>query len=354
MSTDESYTTVVVGGGQAGLAAGFFLSQQGQNFVILDGHKNVGDSWRRRWDSLRLFTPAKYDALPGLPFPAERDYLPTKDEVADYLRMYVEKFDLPVKSNAEVKRLTQSGEGFRIETGAHGYLARQVIIATGAYQLPRIPAFGDELNPAIIQLHSNDYRNPGQLPGGRILVVGAGNSGAEIAHELARAGREVWLSGRDVGHIPANTLGKYFDGRPYWWFISHILSIDTPLGRKMRDQVLHHGNPLIRSERKEILAVGIQPVARLDGVRSGKPIFQDGQSLEVDAVVWATGFRPDYHWIEMPIFDEFGFPVHQRGLVTGVRGMYFVGLHFQTALTSALLGGVGRDAETITKQIAIQ
>ena len=354
MSTQETYHTVVIGGGQAGLVAGYYLAQQGGDFIILDGYSRVGEAWRKRWDSLRLFTPAKFDALPGLPFPADGSYFPTKDEVADYLEAYAAKLRLPVRSNTQVDKLAQDGESYRITAGAQNFRAKNVIVATGPYQMPSLPSFAKELDPALFQLHSSVYRNPDHLPGERVLVVGAGNSGAEIALELARAGRRVWLAGRDVGHIPADRLGKYFDGKPYWWFISHVLSINTPIGRKMREQVLYHGSPLIRSNRDEIIKAGIQPVARLAGVSSGMPLLQDGQTLEVDAVVWATGFRPHYCWIDLPIFDENGFPNHQSGVVASARGLYFVGLHFQTALTSALIGGVGRDAQYVTTQIHLQ
>jgi putative flavoprotein involved in K+ transport len=350
MSTEEAYTTVVIGGGQAGLAAGYYLAEKGQKFIILDGYPRVGDAWRKRWDSLRLFTPAKFNALPGLPFPAADSYFPTKDDVADYLEAYAVQYRLPVRANTQVEKLERDGESYRITANTQSFRAVKVIVATGAYQSPYTPSFAKELDPAYVQLHSRAYRNPNQLPVGRVLVVGAGNSGAEIALELSRAGRQVWLSGRDVGHIPANQLAIYFGGRLYWWFISHVLSINTPIGRKMRAQVLHHGNPLIRANRKEILDAGIQPVPRLTGVSSGKPLLQDGQVLEVDAVVWATGFRPDYGWVELPIFDEYGIPKHQRGVVAGASGLYFVGLHFQTALTSALIGGVAKDAHYITNQ----
>ncbi len=182
-------------------------------------------------------------------------------------------------------------------------------------------------------------------------MVGAANSGAEIALELKKAGRQVFLSGRDVGRIPADRLGSYFGGRPYWWFINNVLTIDTPIGRKMRQQVLHHGNPLIRSRRNEILQAGVEPAPRMVQVSNGKPCLQDGQIVEPAVIVWATGFKPDYHWIKLPIFDEYGFPKHQRGVVSQASGLYFLGLHFQTGLTSALLGGVGKDAQFVTRSM---
>ena len=349
MSTEETYQTIVVGGGQAGLAAGYYLARQGENFIILDGASGAGMAWRRRWDSLRLFTPAQYDGLPGMPFPGEDYYFPTKDEVAGYLESYAAKFQLPLRLNTGVESLEREGGGYRLAAAGRTFIAHNVIVATGAYQSPHIPAFAEQLDPAIVQLHSHAYRNPDQIPAGRVLVVGAGNSGVEIGLELSKAGREVWLSGRDVGHIPAERLGRYFSGRPYWWFISRVLSIATPVGRKMRRQVLEHGNPLIRSSRREVLQAGIQVATRLAGVEAGRPRMQGGRTLEPAAVVWATGFRPDYRWIKLPVFDGNGFPRHERGVVPEAPGLYFAGLHFQSALTSALLGGVGRDVQYITR-----
>jgi putative flavoprotein involved in K+ transport len=349
MSTEEIFNTIVIGGGQAGLAAGYYLAQQGQNFVILDGEQKLGQVWRRRWDSLRMFTPVKFNALPGLPFPGDDFYFPTKDEAADYLERYADKLQLPVRPNTKIEKLEREGESYRLSAGEHSFKAEAVIVATGSYQAPYIPAFAAELDPAICQLHTYDYRSPGQIPAGRVLVVGAGNSGADIGLELRKAGREVWLSGRDVGHIPANQLGKYFGGRPFWWFINHVMTIKTPLGRKMRQRTLHHGDPLIRYNRKDILQVGIQPAPRLAGVQAGKARLQDGRILDIQAVVWATGFRPDYQWIGLPVFDQYGFPRHQRGVVPEAQGLYFLGLPFQSGPTSSQMGGVGRDAEFITR-----
>ncbi len=250
-----------------------------------------------------------------MPFPGGDNYFPSKDEAADYLESYALKFHLPIRPDTKIERLERDGDSYRLSSDSHSFEARNIIVATGAYQSPYIPAFATQLDPAICQLHSYAYRNPDQIPAGRVLVVGAGNSGAEIGLELRKAGREVWLSGRDVGHIPANQLGKYFRGRPYWWLISHVLSIDTPVGRKMQAQVRQHGNPLIRSNRKEVKKAGIQVASRLAGVQAGKPHLQDGRTLDVEAVVWSTGFRPDYQWIKLPIFNGNGAPNHERGVV---------------------------------------
>lgn len=352
MSMDESFQTIVVGGGQAGLAAGYLLAQQGNSLAILDENSRTGDVWRNRWDSLRLFTPSKYNSLPRKPFPKPDFYFPIKDEVADYLEEYAGQFRLPVRHGVKVEALTRSDQGYRLSTGAGSFSARNVIVATGPYQKPYMPSFARELDPAILQLHSSAYRNPQQIPVQNILVVGAGNSGAEIGLELARSGKRIWLAGRDVGRIPADRLGKAFGGRLYWWFISRVLSVNTPIGRKMKSNVLYHGTPLIRASRQEVVEAGIESTPRVSGVLSGKPQLEDGRSLPAEGVIWATGFRPDYKWIDLPVFDEHGYPRHKRGIVPEAPGLYFVGLHFQSALSSALLGGVGAEAEYIVKQVA--
>ncbi len=352
MSIEESFQTIVVGGGQAGLATGYFLARKGDHFTILDENKRTGEAWRSRWDSLRLFTPSKYNGLPGMPFPKPDFYFPTKDEVTDYLEAYAGQFKLPVQHGVKVEALTRNDQGYRLSTGAGSYHARDVIVATGPYQKPYIPAFARELDPAILQMHSSAYCNPAQIPVQNILVVGAGNSGAEIGLELARAGKCVWLAGRDVGRIPADRLGRVLGGRPYWWFISRVLSVNTPMGRRMRSNILFHGRPLIRANRQEIAGAGIESTPRVSGVLAGKPQVEDGRSLPVEGVIWATGFRPDFKWIDLPVFDEQGYPRHQRGVVQGAPGLYFVGLPFQTALSSTLLGGVGAEARYIVQQIA--
>lgn len=351
MPAVESFRTVVVGGGQAGLAAAYYLSRGGDDFVVLESNARIGETWRRRWDSLRLFTPSKYNGLPGMPFPADDFYFPTKDETADYIQKYVSRFQIPVRLNTTVESLTRTDGRFDLVAGGKTFVATNVIVATGAYQVPAVPPLARNLNPKIAQIHSSAYRNPDQIPDGNILVAGAGNSGSEIAIELAGAGRKVWLSGRDVGRIPANELGRIFGGRPYWAFISRVLSIDTPIGRKVREKALRDGTPLIRLTAKDIIDAGVSRCARVSGSNDGKPVLEDGKTLDVSGVVWATGYRPDYGWIRLPIFDDRGYPLHVRGTVPQIPGLYFVGLHFQTALASALLGGVGRDARYISDHL---
>jgi putative flavoprotein involved in K+ transport len=352
MSSTEGFNTIVIGGGQSGLAAGYYLSQRGDNYIILDENTRSGETWRNRWDSLRLFTPSQNNHLPGMKFPKPDFYFPTKDEAADYLETYAMQFKLPVQYGLKVDRLQRNENGFRLTAGASDYHARNVIIATGAFRTPYTPAIAEELAPGIFQMHSAGYRKPADVVGQNILVVGAGNSGAEIALELAKAGRKVWLAGRDVGRIPADKLGRLMGGRPYWWFIRKVMTIHTPIGRRMKAAVLTHGNPLIRARREEVAEAGVELTPRLMGAVGGKPQLQSGRVLPAEGVVWATGFRPDYSWINLPVFDQTGHPRHEQGVVNEAPGLFFVGLHFQTGLTSSLMGGVGDDAKYITGQIS--
>jgi len=351
MENEEHFHTIVIGGGQAGLAAAYYLSRLGVDFVVLEAQARLGEPWRKRWDSLRLFTPSKFNGLPGMQFPRADFYFPTKDEVGQYIQDYAERFHLPIRLNAAVNSLSQSDGHYCVTAGPNSFLAKNVIVATGAYQQPVIPTFAQELNPGIVQLHSSEYRNPEQVPDGNVLVVGAGNSGAEIAVELAASGRKVWLSGRNVGRIPADTLGRIFGGRPYWFFISHVLSQDTRVGRKVRAKALHQGTPLIRLAPNDVTNAGVTRCPRMNGSNQGLPCLEDGRVLDVKSIVWATGFRNDFTWIQLPIIDARGYPLHDRGTVLRAPGVYFVGLHFQTALSSSLLGGVGVDAKHVVQRI---
>jgi putative flavoprotein involved in K+ transport len=228
-----------------------------------------------------------------------------------------------------------------------------VIVATSPFQSPSIPAFSSELEPSIYQLHSSAYCNPQQVPSHKVLVVGAGNSGADISLELVETGRKVWLAGRNVGRIPTNAaVGRAFDGRLAWWIMSHVLNVSTPVGKKMRSQGLQHGAPLGHVTREEIAEAGVELTPCVAGVQSGRPKLEDGRIPDVDGVIWATGFHPDYSWLHLPIFDEQGHPRHWRGVVKDAPGLYFIGLLFQSALTSSLLGGVGADAAFIARQIS--
>ena len=351
--TPDRIETIVIGGGQSGLAVGYHLMRQGRPFVILDANERIGDSWRKRWDSLRVFTPARLDGLPGMPFPAPASSFPTKDEVADYLVAYAARFDLPVRTGVRVDGLSRLGDRFVVASGDRRFEADNVVVASGAYHHPRVPVFAPELDPAIVQLHSSEYRNPSQLQEGGVLVVGAGNSGAEIALEVSR-GHRTWLSGRDPGQEPVRPgSGRDRLVTPLMWFVAmHVLTVRTPIGRKVRQKFRSRGIPLARVRRKDLTAAGIELVPRTAGARDGLPVLEDGRVLDVANVIWCTGFVPDFAWIDLPVFDEDGDPVHDRGIVGSEPGLYFVGLFFLYALASSLIGGVGRDAEHIAKHIA--
>lgn len=323
---------------------GYYLSQQESDFTILDANKRVGDVWRDRWDSLRLFTQAQHSSLPGMPFPAKEDYYPTKDEMADYLETYADRFDLPVQLDTRVDSLTRNGERYTLTTDSQRFHADHVVVATGPFRHPAIPEFSDALDSSITHLHSSAYRNPAQLPDS-VLVVGAGNSGAEIANELAATDRRTLLAGRDVGNFPL----RLFNSRLFWLLAGTILTSDTILGRKLQKEAKEYTDPLIRLSSKSLRQAGVTRVSRMDGVVDGMPRLEDGRVLDVAVVVWATGFRPDYSWIAVPelTLDEDGYPVHDRGVVDGEPGLYFVGLSYQHTLVSATVGGVCTDARHI-------
>jgi putative flavoprotein involved in K+ transport len=358
MSDTEQIETVVVGGSQAGLSVGYHLAQRGLSFVILDSHERIGDAWRKRWDSLRLFTPARFNGLDGMPFPGPAHAFSTKDEVADYLETYANRFGLPVRTGVRVKRLSRNGTGFLIDAGACRFEANNVVVAIGSYQHPRTPAFAGQLDPDIVQLHSGAYRNLAQLQDGRVLVVGMGNSGAEIALEVALS-HPTWLSGTASGRVPfrlESRMAQYVLLPAMFRVIGHwVLTVDTPIGRSVRPKLLAHGAPVVRVTPADLAAAGVQRVRRVIGTRDGFPVLEDDRVLRVENVIWCTGFRPDFSWINLPIFGqdrEPHEPNHRRGIVGDEPGLYFVGLSFLYAMSSGFLPGVGRDAEHVVEHIA--
>lgn len=352
----ERVQTVVIGAGQAGLATGHHLQRLGVPFVILDAHERVGDNWRTRWDSLRLFTPARYDAIEGMPFPAPRTSFPTKDEMAAYLERYAAHFRLPVRSGITVRRVTRRGDAFVLETSGGTIEAENVVVAMANFQQPRIPAFAAELDPAIVQLHSKSYRSPAQLRDGSVLVVGAGNSGAEIGIELARAKRRVIVAGAVPGEVPfrmASFIGRHVLGPVLLRFVFHrVLTLSTPIGRRVHARALARTTPLIRVKERDLVAAGVERGVRVSGVRNGRPVLADGRELDVANVVWCTGFDPGFSWVDLPVFAPDGRPLERRGIVASEPGLYFVGLHYQYALSSAMVQGASRDARHVAEVIA--
>jgi putative flavoprotein involved in K+ transport len=349
----ERFETVIIGGGQAGLAAGYHLAERGVPFQILDAGERIGDSWRNRWDSLRLFTPAHFDGLPGMRFPAPKWTFPTKDEMADYLQAYVDRFELPVRMGMSVNGLRRDGDRYVVTSGERRFEADRVIVATGAFRIPKVPGFAFDLDPSIVQLHSSEYRNPGQLASGDVLVVGLGNSGAEITSEVARS-HGTWLSGKETGQIPfrhgpatARTAFRVVRFLGY-----HVITKRTPIGRRIGAKFSAKANPLIRVKTKDLIGLGVQRVPRVVGARDGLPMLDDGRVLGVANVIWCTGFRQDLRWIDLPVFGPDGLPAHDRGIVRSEPGLYFMGLVFQFAVSSDVIAGAGRDAKFIARHIA--
>ena len=350
----KSFHTIVIGGGQAGLSVGYYLARQGRPFVILDASRRVGDAWRQRWDSLRLFTPAAFDGLVGMKFPAAPFSFPTKDDMANYLEAYARRFQLPIRNGIRVDRLTRVGSRYLIEAGPERFEADHVVVAMSSYQVPRVPAFAKELRPDILQMHSTEYRNLRQLKPGGVLLVGAGNSGAEIAIEVARE-HPTWMSGRDTGHVPFRIDGlasRLFLMRLLFRVVFHrLLTVGTPIGRRVRRRMFTQGAPLIRVKPQHLAAAGIQRVPKMRGVIDGLPVLEDVGALEVANVIWCTGFGNGLSWIKLPIFETNGEPRHQSGVASDEPGLYFVGLHFLHSFSSTMIHGIARDAKRIADTI---
>jgi len=351
----EKYNVIVIAAGQAGLSVGYFLKKNNIDFLILDANERVGDSWRNRWDTLRLFTPARFNGLAGMPFPSDPNYFPTKDEMGDYLEEYAQHFKLPVRNNIKVDGLSREENKYCVTAGDQQFEADHVVIAMSNYQIPKIPAFAKDMNPGIVQMHSFDYRDMTQLQEGSVLVVGAGNSGSELALEAARNDRDVWLAGRDTGHIPFDiegTLAKLIMVRFVIRFLFHrILTTDTPIGKKVRPKVISHGGPLIRNKPKDFVEYGIKRIPKIVAVKNGLPVDENDEVIDVKNIIWCTGFYPAFSWIDIPIFKD-KEPNQERGVVKNEPGLYFVGMHFLYSLSSAMIHGAERDAEHVVSTIA--
>jgi putative flavoprotein involved in K+ transport len=353
INSPEHVETLVIGGGQAGLSVGYHLKKRGMPFLVLDANERVGDAWRNRWDSLRLFSPSRVNGLAGMPFPGESWRFPTKDEMGDYLESYAKRFEIPVRNGQKVDCLMRKNGRFFVTTKDSHYTADNVVVAMANHQEPKKPDFADELDPGIVQMHSSEYRTPSQLQDGSVLIVGAGNSGAELAKEFAGS-HEVVMSGKSSGELPfkmEGTLSRLFLLKLVGRVVFHrILTTSTPMGRKARRKMLRQASPLIRVKSKDLAEMGVERVPRTVGVRNGKPVLEDGRVQDVKNVVWCTGYDPGFSWIDLPVLGEYE-PNHRRGVVESEPGLYFVGLHFLYAMSSEMIHGVGRDAEYIVKAI---
>jgi putative flavoprotein involved in K+ transport len=352
-SNPEHVDTVVIGGGQAGLIVGHDLSQHGVDFIILDASKRIGDAWRNRWDSLRLFTQARMNGLPGMEFPAPGGEFVGKDEVADFLETYAETMQLPVRSGVRVDALRTDGDTYLVETTEGAIVARNVIVAMADYQKPKTPPFAKDLDPSIIQMHSSNYTNPGQLQDGDVLVVGLGNSGADIAYEVAK-GHHTIASGTVKGAIPfalESKFGRTIGTRLVRFAMVKILNTSTLIGRRTRPKMLDTGPPLVRIRPKELSEAGVQRVARIAGIEEGMPVTTDGVRLDVSNVIWCTGYTTGFNWIHLPVFGADGSPEHTRGIVSTQPGLYFVGLYFLHAVWSETITGVQPDVKHVVDHL---
>jgi len=343
--TDETSGPVIIGGGQAGLAAAWHLTRRGMRPVVLEASSRLGESWRSRWDSLRLFSPAQYDALPGMPFPAGTDTYPAKDPVGDYLERYAAESGLVVRLNSRVTGLSRLGEAFEVRTANDVLRTSRVVVATGPFQRPFVPAVGQKLDASVTQLHSADYRNPQALPDGPALVVGGGNSGLQIALELV-AGREVHIS---VGENPP-TLPQRIARRDLFWWLTRTGLLSVPATSRLGRRMQSRGEFVIGTRRRALKRAGVQFRPRLVDADGHTVRFADDTTLDVPVIVWATGYRSDYSWIQIPSVVKDSRVVHRRG-VTDVPGLYFIGLSWQHTRGSALLGFVGADAAYLADHI---
>ena len=351
----EHVQTLIIGAGQAGLATARHLQLSGRSCLVIDANERVGDGWRRQWDTLKLYSPAKYDGLPGLPFPAPAWSFPGKDDVADYFESYAKHFAVPVRLNTRVDRLAAHSDGYAATCGEHTIFADNVVVATGTFgRTPHIPDFADELDPMIMQMHSSEYRRPAQLREGAVLVVGGSHSGADIAYEVATDHPTI-LCGRDPGQVPTRLESPMFKVVfPMLLFVfMHVLTRRTPMGRKEMENIRNHGGPMLRVKRSDLLERGVERLhERVVGVRNGLPVLEGGRVLDVANVVWCTGFRQAYGWIDLPVFGEDGWPKEMRGVVDASPGLYFAGLGFQYSASSMFIAGASRDAAFVAEHIA--
>jgi putative flavoprotein involved in K+ transport len=349
----KHFETIIIGGGQAGLTVGYGLAKRGRSFLILDANKRIGDAWRHRWDSLKLFTPAYLNGLDGMPLPGKSHRFVSKDEMADYLEAYATHFKLPVNTGIRVDKLSKQENNFIISAGGQIYKSRNVVVAMSNYQNPKEPEFAKEINSSIVQLHSKEYKNQLQLKKGSVLIVGAGNSGADIALDVVKK-YKTFISGKEVGHVPFRIetfIARYLLVRLVRFLGHNILNTSTSVGRKLRPKALVSAAPLVRVKPKDLTDAGVERVPKVIGVQNGFPFLEDKRVLEVENIIWCSGYRSGFSWIDLPVLGEREEPFHERGIVAKEPGLYFVGLNFLYAMTSDTVTGMKRDVRHIVKQI---
>lgn len=354
-TSTEQIETVVIGAGQAGLSTAYHLQHRGREVLVLDANDRIGDGWRRQWDSLKLYSPARYDGLPGMAFPAQPWSFPGKDEVGDFMEAYAEHCGLTVRLGTRVDRVSaREGGGYLITCGSHTIEAENVVVATGTFgRTPYVPACAERLDPMIMQLHSSEYRRASQLRDGHVLVVGASHSGADVAFEVVGT-HPTMLCGRDPGQIPVRLDSPLFKvAFPIVVFVfKHVLNRRNPIGRRAMEEFRFHGGPALRVKRSDLLAKGVERVPdRVVDVVDGLPVLEGGRVVKTANVVWCTGFRQEFGWIDLSVFGEDGWPEELRGVVAKAPGLYFCGLGFQYAAASMLIAGAGRDAAFVARHL---
>ncbi|WP_411733297.1 flavin-containing monooxygenase [Paeniglutamicibacter sp.] len=349
-SRSQNHSTIIIGAGHCGLAMAHELAVRGEGFLMLEAGPAPGSSWNSRWESLELFTPAGHDGLPGRKFPARRGTFPTAGAVFDYLQSYAAAFEMPIQTSTTANHLEVGAEGeFSVQTTMGTFSSSRVVVATGVHQVPKIPELAKQISEDTSQLHSSDYRNPALIPDGPVAVVGFGTSGAQIACELASS-HEVTICGRPTPHVPEGLI-RYAPAL-YWFLVHRLLTRSTPAGRKVAQRIFTRGAPLIRVSTQDVESAGVTRAGRVDAVRDGVMVAQDGTPIEASTIIWATGYRPDYSWIEGLRTDEHGYPFHHRGISAEIPGLGFLGIPFQYGLTSGIIGGAGRDARYLARRLA--
>jgi putative flavoprotein involved in K+ transport len=341
------YDVIVIGAGQAGLSMGYYLKKGNSSFLILDNNERIGDVWRKRYDSLVLFTPRSFSSLHGLTLEGDPNRFPTKNEIADYLERYANTFDLPIKFNTEVKRITKHDKTFMIHTQNSILKAKKVVVATGAFHTPNIPSLSKEVSKEVVQLHSSQYKDPSQLNEGAVLVVGGGNSGTQIAVELSLSHNTYLSVGHPIHFLPLT----FFNKSIFWWFdMMGILKFSSTsfVGRRIQKQ----GDPIFGYELKEKMKKNkVKLNGRTVSIQNNIVTFDDLTSLKINNIIWATGFTPNYSWIDIPNLVKLNSKVHHKRGVTNIEGLYFLGLPWQHRRGSALLFGVGDDAKYLYQEM---
>ncbi|MFD0963874.1 flavin-containing monooxygenase [Pseudofulvibacter geojedonensis] len=339
---------IIIGAGQAGLAMAYYLKKQQKNFIVVDANKEVGAPWLKRWDSLKLFTPSEFNNLPGMKFPSKKGHYANKYEVADYLKAYVKEFDIPIAFNQKVHSLKKEDDVFIIKSDTQRYTSRNVIIATGPFHTPFTPACHKNIDSDIIQIHSEHYKNPNQLQEGDTLVVGAGDSGVQILDEISKTNRKVYFSGNtNIGTLPQEFLGKTL-----WWWFSKIGFLTANKYSWLGKKLSNNSQPVIGTDVKTLFnKENVTCVGRTLDAEKKVLVFEKDRLTNIKNIIWATGFKPNFNWIEDIKLDNKQYPKNYRGVSEDLEGLFFIGLPWLYTRGSATLGGVKKDAEYLSKFI---